>query len=133
MNNLEKALEAVGVKEGVPFMIKYGNDNYRMMLEGGKLKYYDVYLDRYKEVIDAVLVDILVGNIEVKEVEFPVFGDIYYIPDLINGYKTDNWMNSKLDIFYKENNLVCKTKERAIQLSDYFKKSAKNLNFDKEG
>ena len=132
MSNLEKVLEAKGIKAGVPFVINYNGNEYKVMLENGKLKFYDYYFDSYREVKDNILVGILVGDIETKEEEFPVFGDTYYIPDLVNGYKTDTYMGSKLDEVYKENGLLCKTKEKAVKMSDYFKKSAKNLNFDSE-
>ena len=132
MSNLEKVLETKGIKAGVPFIINYKGNDYKVMLENDKLKYYDYYFDRYRELKDDILVGILVGDIEAKEVEFPVFGDTYYVPDLVNGYKTDTYMNSKLDEFYKNNGLLCKTKEKAVKMSDYFKKSAKNLNFDSE-
>lgn len=132
MSNLEKVLEEKGIKAGVPFMINYKGHDYRVMFENNRLKVYDVYFDRYRELKDEILVSILVGDTEVKEVEFPVFGDTYYVPDLVNGYKADTYMGSKLDEFYKENKLLCKTKEKAVKLSDYFKKSAKNINFEGE-
>ena len=130
MSNLEKVLETKGIKAGVPFIINYKGNDYKVMLENGKLKFYDYYFDRYRELKDEILVGILVGDIETKEEEFPVFGDTYYVPDLVEGYRAGTYMNSKLDEFYKNNGLLCKTKEKAVKMSDYFKKSAKNINFD---
>lgn len=132
MSNLEKVLETKGIKAGVPFLINYEGSDYKVLLENDKLKIYDYYYDSYTQIKDEILVSILVGDIEVKEVKFPVFGDTYYIPDFVNGYKTDTFMGSNLDEFYKKNGLLCKTKEKAIKMSDYFKKSAKNLNFEEE-
>lgn len=132
MSNLEKVLETKGIKAGVPFIINYKGNDYKVMLENGKLKFYDYYFDRYRELKDEILVGILVGDIETKEEEFPVFGDTYYVPDLVEGYRAGTYMNSKLDEFYKNNGLLCKTKEKAVKMSDYFKKSAKNINFDEE-
>ena len=46
MSNLEKVLEEKGIKAGVPFVINYKGSDYKVLLENGKLKFYDYYFIR---------------------------------------------------------------------------------------
>ena len=50
----------------------------------------------------------------------PEDGKIYYIPNILSDNKYDYyyWTNNEYDKHYLANNLVCRTKEEAIALTD---------------
>ena len=119
MNNLEKVLTEKGIKEDVPFVVEYPDKEYKMLYHSGTLyAYSNLFRDYYTADSDIIL-DIVLGNVKIKEVTYPQFGDVYYTPDLYAGYKAYKWANSTQDNFYKNNNLLFKDKDEAVKLAKH--------------
>jgi hypothetical protein len=132
MSNLEKVLVDKGIKADVAFIAVDGNNEMKMIYHNGNLLVYsNLFRDYFKADSDTIL-GIVLGDITIRAIGFPEYGDMYYVPDLFNKYKTYYWRGSAEDRFYKSNGLVCKTKEGAIKMAEYFIKSAKDINFDEE-
>ncbi len=73
-------------------------------------------------------VQCLPGSVASKRPKKPKVGDVYYVPDITNTNNCNafRYSGDKYDTFYLNNNIMCKTKEEAIDLSkkllDHLKK-----------
>ena len=133
MSNLEKVLADKGIKADVAFIAVDGDNEIKMIYHNDKLLVYSNLFRDYFEADSDIVLGIVLGDITIRAIGFPEYGDMYYVPDLFNKYKTYYWRGSAEDRFYKTNGLVCKNKEKATKMAEYFTKSAKSLNFDEEG
>lgn len=132
MSNLEKVLAEKGIKNDVAFIATYKDVDNKMMLHNGNLLVYSPLFRDYYEADTDIVLGIVLGDVTVREIGFPEYGDIYYVPDFFNEFKAYYWRGSKEDNFYKENKLVFKTKEQAKQVAKYFVDAAKHLKLSEE-
>lgn len=128
MSKLEQVLAEKGIKNDVPFMV---GDN-KMILHNGKVYTYSLLFKDYFVTDSDKVLDIVLGNVEVKQVEFPEYGDIYYTPDFYNGAKAHYWRGSDEDKFYKENKLLYKDKDKATEMAKYITEASKKLGTREE-
>lgn len=121
-NHMSKVAEMLGLKMGETFRITKDNDEriqyFRLTEEGIIVSQDSVHWSDTTTTI--VLEDILAGRAKVTPLSWkPEKDEVYYIPSISNavGYNNFYWFGDDTDINHYNLGLVCKTKERAIELS----------------
>lgn len=119
---MAKVAEMLGLKLGETFRIIKDNDEriryFRLTEEGIIVSQDSVHWS--DDTTTFVLEDILVGRAKVIPLSWkPEKNEIYYTPSISNtvGYNHFHWVEDDMDIRYYNSGLVCKTRERAIELA----------------
>ncbi len=119
---MTKVAEMLGLKLGETFRIIKDNDEriryFRLTEEGIIVSQDSVHWS--DDTTTFVLEDILAGRAKVTPLSWkPEKDEVYYIPNISNaiGYSPFYWFEDDTDIKHYNLGLVCKTKERAIKLT----------------
>lgn len=121
-NYMEQIAKMLGVEIGEEFKVYRGNsivDRYKFTQNGL------IYADTAKS-NEIILEDILTGQCYIKKQWKPKEDDIYYVPSPGEPAlcKKFTWKDDEIDNHCYENNIICKTEEEAIILTEKMLKIA---------
>lgn len=116
MNYIPQVAKMLGVEIGERFTVKYtkrkiGTSFY--FAEDG------LHNEESSDVYSMTLAGILYGKYEIKKLPWkPNLNEMYYVPYIngaITNYTKSVWKNDEIDLLRYNANLVCRTKEEAIE------------------